>query len=292
MSKSAYRVLESYQESNIPSSHLIDSNSDNKSYERIFHDRWSQEIDVDEIDVDKVVGACTAPELRFIFNKLGSLNGKKVLDIGCGFGEASIQFARLGAEVYSLDISSGMLDQALKLASKYHVSINTMQGDVENLPFTDNYFDIVYAGNVLHHAEVEKVIKSVTRVLKQDGCFAIWDPLAYNPLINIYRRLAAEVRTPGEHPIRRRDVRLITKSFRESEIKFTWLSTLLIFLHMFVMQLRSPRKERFWKKILDEADEWKPFYLPLEALDKLILKILPFTGWLCWNVVIVARRPK
>lgn len=260
-----------------------------KQAEEAFHDRWSREISATDINVDKVVGSCTAPELRYIFSEIGSVKEKRVLDLGCGFGEASVQFARLGALVTAFDISSGMLEQARSLASRYGVGIETMQGDVESLDLPDHSFDIIYAGNVLHHARIDSVMKSVRRVLKPDGIFVSWDPLAYNPLINIYRRLAAEVRTPGERPISRADVALIKSNFVDTKIRFFWLTALLVFLHMFILQARSPRKERFWKKVLDEADSWRGIYEPLEQADRFLLRAIPGLGWFCWNIVVICR---
>lgn len=268
------------------------SDEERKIFEEQFHDQWSHELSINEINVDKAVSACTAPELRYIFNRLGNVQGKKILDLGCGFGEASVHFARLGAAVTSLDISSGMLEQTQKLAAKYGVQIQTVHGDIEAIPLPPKSFDIIYAGNSLHHSAVPQVMKSVSKVLKDDGIFVSWDPLAYNPLINIYRWLAAEVRTPGEHPINMRDVRCIRSHFKESEISFYWLTTLFIFIHMFIVQFRNPRKERFWKKVLEEGDTWSGTYYMLEKIDHWLIKLCPPLGWLCWNAVIMCRFVK
>jgi hypothetical protein len=128
--------------------------------------------------------------------------------------------------------------------------------------------------------------------LKSDGVFASWDPVAYNPVINLYRAIATKVRTADEHPLRLREVREVTGHFESAEVKWFWLTALLIFIIMAVVQFRSPNKERFWKKVVEEADRWAWLYRPLAALDRGLLKVLPFLGPLCWNVVIVGRRPK
>jgi hypothetical protein len=60
---------------------------------------------------------------------------------------------------------------------------------------------------------------------------------------------------------------------------------------MAVVQRRDPSKERYWKKIVEEADQWAWLYRPLEFLDKVLLT-LPFLRPLCWNVVIMGRGPK
>ena len=60
---------------------------------------------------------------------------------------------------------------------------------------------------------------------------------------------------------------------------------------MVAVQFRNPNKERFWKKVIDEADSWAWLYRPLAALDRGLLAMLPFLRPLCWNVVIIASHP-
>jgi hypothetical protein len=72
-------------------------------------------------------------------------------------------------------------------------------------------------------------------------------------------------------------------------VRWFWLNTLLIFILMAVVQFRSPNKERYWKKVIEEADTWAWLYRPLAALDRGLLKVLPFLRPLCWNVVIVGK---
>jgi hypothetical protein len=110
-------------------------------------------------------------------------------------------------------------------------------------------------------------------------------------LINVYRRLATKVRTADEHPLRLRDVRAITARFASAEVRWFWLTTLVLFMWMAVGQRRSPNRERYWKKIVDEAEQWEKIYRPLERLDAFLLRWLPMLRPLCWNVVIVGRGP-
>jgi SAM-dependent methyltransferase len=156
----------------------------------------------------------------------------------------------------------------------------------------DRQFDIIYTGNTLHHADLAAMLDSILPHLKPDGVFASWDPVAYNPVINIYRAIATKVRTADEHPLRLRDVHEVTGRFERAEVKWFWLTALLIFMIMAVVQFRSPNQERYWKKVIEEADRWAWLYRPLAALDRGLLKILPFLAPLCWNVVIVGRHPK
>jgi SAM-dependent methyltransferase len=264
-----------------------------KRAEETFHDQWAAGVDVSSIDIRRMNEACTAPEMRQITAALGGLRGRTLLDVGCGLGEAAVYFALQGAEVTATDISPGMCDATRRLAGVNKVGVVTHVSAAEDLGLPkDRQFDIIYTGNTLHHADLAAMLDNILPHLKSDGVFVSWDPVAYNPVINVYRALATKVRTADEHPLRLRDVREVTGRFESAEVKWFWLTTLLIFIIMAVVQFRSPNKERFWKKVVEEADRWAWLYRPLAALDRGLLKVLPFLGPLCWNVVIVGRHPK
>ena len=260
--------------------------------EEAFHDEWAAHEDIAAIDVRKRNEACTAPEMRHLRAALGDLRGRTLLDIGCGLGEASVYFALQGARVTATDLSPGMCAVAQKLAEKNGVAIETHVSAAEDLRLGERQFDVIYIGNTLHHVDVQATMERLLRHLKPGGTFVSWDPVAYNPVINVYRRMASEVRTVDEHPLRLRDVRAITSRFETAEVRWFWLSTLLIFVWMAAVQRRSPNRERYWKKVIDEADRWENVYRPLERLDAFMLRWLPFLRPLCWNVTIVARGPR
>lgn len=259
--------------------------------ERNFHDAWAKEEAVDEIDVLNLNEACTAPEMRYIISRLGDIKGKKLLDIGCGLGEASVYFAIQGAKVTSSDLSEGMLDATLRLASINGVNIKVHLSSAEDLMFPlEEKFDIIYAGNLLHHVDIEETIIRIKPHLEEGGMFVTWDPLAYNPIINVYRTIAKNVRTVDEHPLKLTDIKLFDKHFSIVEKKYFWLTTLIIFILMALVQLKNPNKVRFWKKVIEDGHKWKWLYTPLEFLDLYILKILPPIRLLCWNVVIISKK--
>ena len=75
-------------------------------------------------------------------------------------------------------------------------------------------FDIIYAGNCLHHSNISQTLSKIIIYLKKGGIFFSWDPLQYNPLINIYRKIATKVRTVDEHPLTYKDIKLIKSKFK------------------------------------------------------------------------------
>jgi 2-polyprenyl-3-methyl-5-hydroxy-6-metoxy-1,4-benzoquinol methylase len=266
---------------------------DRKHAEEAFHDEWAASEDLARINVRQRNEACTAPEMRHIRKKLGNLRGRTLLDVGCGLGEASVYFAMEGAIVTATDISPGMCKAAQQLAANNGVTLTTHVSAVEDLGLKpDQKFDIIYTGNTLHHADIEATLDNILPHLQRDGVFVSWDPLAYNPIINLYRAIATKVRTEDEHPLRLRDIQAVTSRFMQSEVSWFWFTTQLIFILMVAAQFRSPNKERFWKKVIDEADSWAWLYRPLAALDGTLLTLLTFLGPLCWNVVIIAKSPR
>ena len=220
----------------------------NNNFEAEFHDKWAEIEDPEKIEVKLINEASTSPEMRFITKQIGNFNGKKILDVGCGLGEVSIYFALKGANVTALDISSGMLKKTSQLAKLNGVKIKTHLATAEDFNFSDNEkFDVIYMGNCLHHANIDRSMKNVVSHLNKDGIFLSWDPIAYNPIINIYRLIATKVRTPDEHPLKLSDIKLIKNYFKFSETNYFWFTTLIIFVLMFIVQFKNPNKERFWK---------------------------------------------
>lgn len=258
--------------------------------EREFHDAWASSEDVEKIDVLAVNQVCTAPEMRYITQRLGNIKGKRFLDVGCGLGEASVYFALLGADVTSSDLSQGMLDATTRLAHANGVSVRQHLASAEDLQLQPGArYDIIYAGNLLHHVEIEQTISRIKPHLTDGGILVTWDPIAYNPAINIYRSMAKEVRTPDEHPFKWSDIKLFHKHFSTVETRYFWLTTLLIFVVMALVQRRNPNKERFWKVVVHEGEKWERFYKPLEKLDRLLIRFIPPLRLLCWNVVIISK---
>jgi SAM-dependent methyltransferase len=258
--------------------------------ERQFHDNWAAAIDVDGIRVADYFEACTAPENRFILRQMGDIQGKRLLDLGCGAGENSVYFAKKGAHCVATDYSPGMVEVALQLADRYGVKIEGRTANAMALEFPDNTFDLVYASNLLHHIpNPQMALKEMHRVLKPGGKACFWDPLKHNPVINVYRRMATEVRTEDESPLDINIVNYVKSLFSETDYDTFWIATLWIFLRFYLVEKVDPNKERYWKKIIIEQERLKPEYRRLEKLDR-VLKKIPLMKRLAWNIAVVATK--
>ncbi|MFW6296074.1 MAG: class I SAM-dependent methyltransferase [Halothece sp.] len=258
--------------------------------ERQFHDNWAEEIDVKGIHVKDYFEACTAPENRFILQELGDIQGKYLLDLGCGAGENSVYFSQKGARCVAADYSPKMVEVALQLAAANGVVVKGCVANAIALDFPDNTFDIVYAANLLHHIpNPELALKEMHRVVKPGGKVCFWEPLKHNPIINIYRQIAKQVRTEEEQPL---DIRFIDTAktlFSEVSYETFWLITLWIFIQFYFIEKVNPNQERYWKKIIVEQERLKPIYQRLEKGDRL-LKKLPLMKRMCWNLAVVATK--
>ena len=106
---------------------------------------------------------------KIVWEQLGNLEGKKILDFGSGEGITANHFARKN-DVSAIEPSEEMLSNAWK-DNEY----NQIVGDVNALfLFEDETFDIIICHNVLEYIDdKEAVVKALTRVLKKDGVLSI-----------------------------------------------------------------------------------------------------------------------
>lgn len=103
--------------------------------------------------------------------------GMKVLDVSSGRGTQSVYYAKtFGVQVTGLDISQEMIDTATKRAKEEGLSeqVKFVLGDSQNLPFSDNSFDIVINECAVGIPDnSQKVLDEMLRVVKQNGAVAI-----------------------------------------------------------------------------------------------------------------------
>ena len=115
---------------------------------------------------------------------LGGIAGKKVLEIGLGYGSLSQRIAERGAKFTGLDIASGpvaMVDHRLRQAG---LPGSAIEGSVLKAPFADSSFDHVVAIGCLHHTgDMSAGINECWRMLRPGGLFTFMVYYAYS-----YRR--------------------------------------------------------------------------------------------------------
>lgn len=114
--------------------------------------------------------------INFIREK--KLNGT-LLDIGCQDGKMSSIISEEGFKVYGIDIDDSLIEKA----TERFPEINFKCVDCgKELPFPNDFFDIVWAGDVIEHiTDTDIFVNEINRILKKDGLFIMSTP--YHGLI-------------------------------------------------------------------------------------------------------------
>lgn len=133
-----------------------------------------------------------------------ALNGKLVLDVGCGTGRFAEVATRWGASVIGIDLSAAAEVAASNLSDRKFVAL---QADVFALPFATDSFDCIYSIGALHHTpNCEQAVRLLPQYLKPGGTLAVWLYSAYNPwyrLSDVYRKATRRLPANTLHGILR-----------------------------------------------------------------------------------------
>jgi SAM-dependent methyltransferase len=260
--------------------------------EREFHDRWAGQVDLGGLDPHRLASCPTTPETTWALGALGEIRGRRVLDLGCGYGETAAWLALQGAIVEAVDISPAMVEVSRRLAQRTGVAdrITFHVAPGESLPVAGGAFDAAFGHDVLHHLDLGRARDELLRVLKPGARAVFAEPLGHNPIINLFRNLSPETRTPDEIPLRFRDFARLGHGFASMRHREFQLSTLSLFLWFYFIERADPNKERYWKKIIVEADRYRRAFAVLNALDRALLAVCPPVGRLCRMTVLVLEK--
>lgn len=158
------------------------------------------------------------------FAQFARWRGKRVLEIGVGTGTDFLQWARAGADAYGVDLTTEAIELTRSRLAVYGVDCRELRvADAENLPYPDNFFDLVYSWGVLHHTpDTVRAISEAVRVVRPGGrvklmlynrrsfvALKFWIKYALlrgRPLTSISGVLARHMESPG------------TKAYKSSEI--------------------------------------------------------------------------
>jgi 2-polyprenyl-3-methyl-5-hydroxy-6-metoxy-1,4-benzoquinol methylase len=217
-----------------------------------------------------------------LFRSLGDIDGKSILDMGCGEGELSTQLAHLGARVTGIDISPELIDIARRRAELDGVQDRTefFVWDILEKSLPKEAFDLITCSAVLHHVDINQFLPILWASLRPGGAAVMIEPLGLSPWL---RRLRARVPvttevSPGEHPLTRQELNYVLKILDNPTVNyFELFSRLQVFL---------PNRNKI--------DHGHPFtkaaVLLLGGLDRTLLTMLPFLKTYAGEAVIVGRK--
>jgi SAM-dependent methyltransferase len=190
------------------------------SNERLFHDRQASErardlrphqyAFVDEWYLRHESWIAPA------FDALGDVRNKRVLDLGCGHGMASIVLARRGAVVTGCDLSLGYVREGNTRAEANRALARFVVCNGERLPFANGSFERIWGNAILHHLDLRRAAAEIHRVLAPGGIAVFCEPWGGNRWLNWARQglpYPEKRRTADEAPLGQTDLDILRSVF-------------------------------------------------------------------------------
>ena len=110
-----------------------------------------------------------------LFSLIPNLKGKRVLDLGCGYGENCKAFAEMGATyVLGIDLSEKMLEVARRENAHTQVVYRVM--NMEDIHTIHDQFDIIISSLALHYIhDFDELVQKISALLTDSGYFVFTD---------------------------------------------------------------------------------------------------------------------
>jgi SAM-dependent methyltransferase len=142
--------------------------------------------------------------LSIIRDSLNPIDGKRILDIGCGSGALAATLSSEGAKVVGIDVEETAIESARRNAPLAEFRT----GSASQLSFADQAFDATIFVNSLHHIDppsMEQALSEAGRVLKHGGHLIVIEPLPEGSFFETFRSIEDEtaVRLESQSAIRR-----------------------------------------------------------------------------------------
>ena len=125
---------------------------------RIFHPRYMR---------------LTADQRGRVFGRyvdFDELVDKDVLEVGCGSGIAAQMLAEAGARLTAVDLTPWAVATTRKRLEAFGLDAEVLEADGEQLPFSDDSFDLVFSWGVIHHSsDMDRALRELVRVCRPGG---------------------------------------------------------------------------------------------------------------------------
>ncbi len=223
----------------------------------------------------------SVPRLKARFAAvLGDVADKRVLVYGCGSDSAALWFAKSGAIVDAIDISSESIENQRTMAqlAGLHLCVSVQDAHKTSLP--SDCYDIVYGNAILHHLNVELAAQEIHRMLKPGGMAVFRDVMNGNVFLRMFRSLTPFWRTPDEHPLTRRDFEVLAN--RSSSCHVDEFYLLALPLGFFERIMNNVILRRLGLRI--RVPHLSGLYAALDRIDCFLFKCVPYLrnqAWIC-----------
>ncbi len=222
--------------------------------------------------------------IQYILGKIDNLQGKVVLDGGCGWGDMSVYMATQGAEVIGLDVRELSIENSRKLADICDVQdkCTFRIENLEELSLKSQSVDIIFSKSTMQYVDRDKVLDEYKRIIKPDGIIILIENLPNNPFIKIYRLHRRLFKNSEEEKnyqklirgyITLNEIESFGNSFKYHEHQeYHFFRMLTIhFIHL--------RQTNIWLK-LDNI---------LSKIDEKLFKIFPSMKYFAWYTALFCR---
>ena len=156
------------------------------------------------------------------------LNGKTLLEIGCGDGRLTALLAGKADAITAIDPDNSRIETARRNIN----GVNFLVGSGEELDFAEETFDIVLFSYSLHHQDCAKALAEARRAARHDGQILIIEPVhdgEYSLLVSIFEknessllRKTLEYITSGFFNILRKDTYCVDHPFADEKELYTY----------------------------------------------------------------------
>jgi SAM-dependent methyltransferase len=154
----------------------------------IIHGKWLAEQQTEKVwGWDTPAGRLRAQRRAQLVTEGAQLGPeKRALEIGCGTGLFTEMFAASGATIIAVDISSELLDKA-RQRDLPPGRVKFLEKRFEDCDL-EGPFDAVIGSSVLHHLDVDVVLRHILRLLKPGGYLSFAEPNMLNPQVYLERK--------------------------------------------------------------------------------------------------------
>jgi SAM-dependent methyltransferase len=244
--------------------------------EQRFHEDLARDLSAAELPPEG-----PGPLERALFATAGPLAGRRVLDLGCGTGDLTLMLLELGAQVTALDLSPAMVALARQRAELFRPGSTAqwVAAPVEASGLPSGRFDVVLGRFILHHLDLERAAREISRLLAPGGRAVFLENSGRNPLLMVARDHVAgrfgipRLGTDDEKPLSAADVEVLRRAFGAVELSYPVFEFLRLFDRQ-VLRFRWPAMSR----VIARADA---------ALARNVPPIRRFS----FRVLITANRP-